>query len=128
MKLYTSIHFDNNEVKNHFKACHFILLSECIICKETCWQCRLMNFFCFTVKHSGNLSMDDVIAIARQMRPRSMAKNLAGTCKEILGNSFFWKFQFQCCILGINTYLLKILLPANIKQCYFLEIKILLIL
>lgn len=31
--------------------------------------------------------MDDVIAIARQMRPRSMAKNLAGTCKEILGNS-----------------------------------------
>lgn len=88
MTLYTSIHFDNNEVKNHFKACHFILLSECIICNETCLHCRLMNFFCFTVKHSGNLSMDDVIAIARQMRPRSMAKNLAGTCKEILGNSF----------------------------------------
>uniref|UniRef100_A0A8W8NA15 Large ribosomal subunit protein uL11 n=2 Tax=Magallana gigas TaxID=29159 RepID=A0A8W8NA15_MAGGI len=39
------------------------------------------------VKHSGNLSMDDVIAIARQMRPRSMAKNLAGTCKEILGTA-----------------------------------------
>lgn len=89
MTLYTSIHFDNNEVKNHFKACHFILLSECIICNETCLHCRLMNFLCFTVKHSGNLSMDDVIAIARQMRPRSMAKNLAGTCKEILGNSFF---------------------------------------
>lgn len=30
--------------------------------------------------------MDDIIAIARQMRPRSMAKTLAGTCKEILGN------------------------------------------
>lgn len=42
-------------------------------------------FLCFTVKHSGNLSMDDIIAIARQMRPRSMAKTLAGTCKEILG-------------------------------------------
>lgn len=78
----------NNEVKNHFKACHYILLIDYIICKETCWHYRLMNFFCFTVKHSGNLSMDDVIAIARQMRPRSMAKNLAGTCKEILGNSF----------------------------------------
>ena len=29
--------------------------------------------------------MDDIINIARQMRSRSMAKTLAGTCKEILG-------------------------------------------
>lgn len=41
----------------------------------------------FPVKHSGNISMDDVIAIARQMRPRSMAKNLAGTVKEVLGTA-----------------------------------------
>lgn len=39
------------------------------------------------VKHSGNISFDDVIAIARQMRPRSMAKQLSGTVKEILGTA-----------------------------------------
>ncbi|KAJ8299499.1 hypothetical protein KUTeg_023559 [Tegillarca granosa] len=39
------------------------------------------------VKHNGNISFDDVINIARQMRPRSMAKTLAGTCKEVLGTA-----------------------------------------
>ncbi|KAF2897667.1 hypothetical protein ILUMI_08508 [Ignelater luminosus] len=39
------------------------------------------------IKHSGNISFDDVIAIARQMRPRSMAKQLSGTVKEILGTA-----------------------------------------
>ena len=37
------------------------------------------------IKHSGSLSFDDVLAIARTMRPRSMARELAGTVKEILG-------------------------------------------
>jgi large subunit ribosomal protein L12e len=37
------------------------------------------------VKHDGNLTLDTVIDIARQMRERSMAKKLAGTVKEILG-------------------------------------------
>lgn len=41
----------------------------------------------FLVKHSGNISFDDVIAIARQMRPRSMAKALSGTIKEVLGTA-----------------------------------------
>lgn len=45
------------------------------------------NKIIFSVKHSGNISLDDVISIARQMRPRSMAKNLAGTVKEILGTA-----------------------------------------
>ena len=39
----------------------------------------------FSVKHSGNLSLDEIIKIARTMRPRSMARTLAGTVKEILG-------------------------------------------
>lgn len=39
------------------------------------------------IKHSGNLSLDDIIAIARQMRPRSMAKHLSGTVKEVLGTA-----------------------------------------
>ena len=37
------------------------------------------------VKHNGNISLDDVIEIARIMRPRSIAKELKGTIKEMLG-------------------------------------------
>lgn len=37
------------------------------------------------IKHSGNLSFDEVTAIARAMRPRSMSRQLSGTVKEILG-------------------------------------------
>ena len=37
------------------------------------------------IKHSGNLTKDQLLSVARQMRPRSLAKTFAGTCKEILG-------------------------------------------
>jgi large subunit ribosomal protein L12e len=37
------------------------------------------------VKHNGNLTIDQVIEIAKVMRPRSMARDFAGTVKEILG-------------------------------------------
>jgi large subunit ribosomal protein L12e len=37
------------------------------------------------IVHDGNLTLDEVIEIARVMRPRSMARTLAGTVKEILG-------------------------------------------
>lgn len=36
-------------------------------------------------QHKGNISLDDVIAVAKIMRPRSMARTMAGTVKEILG-------------------------------------------
>jgi large subunit ribosomal protein L12e len=39
------------------------------------------------IKHTGSISLSDVIEIARIMRPRSCARNLAGTCKEILGTA-----------------------------------------
>ena len=39
------------------------------------------------VKHSGNITMDQVIDIARIMRPRSMSRYLSGTVKEILGTA-----------------------------------------
>lgn len=39
------------------------------------------------VKHDGNLTLDQIIDIARQMRDRSMARTLAGTVKEILGTA-----------------------------------------
>uniref|UniRef100_A0A023FAJ7 Large ribosomal subunit protein uL11 n=2 Tax=Triatoma infestans TaxID=30076 RepID=A0A023FAJ7_TRIIF len=37
------------------------------------------------VKHNGNLSFDEILSIARAMRPRSMSRKLEGTVKEILG-------------------------------------------
>jgi large subunit ribosomal protein L12e len=37
------------------------------------------------IKHNGNLKLNDIIEIARVMAPRSCAKFLSGTCKEILG-------------------------------------------
>lgn len=39
------------------------------------------------IKHSGNLSLDQIIDIARIMRPRSQAVLFAGTVKEILGTA-----------------------------------------
>ncbi|XP_074035672.1 ribosomal protein L12 [Leptinotarsa decemlineata] len=39
------------------------------------------------IKHSGNISFDEIISIAKQMRPRSMAKQLSGTVKEVLGTA-----------------------------------------
>lgn len=41
----------------------------------------------FTVKHSGNITFEDIISIARTIRPRSMARELSGTIKEILGTA-----------------------------------------
>lgn len=41
-----------------------------------------------TVKHSGNVTLDQIIDVARTMRFRSMAKTLQGTVKEILGTAF----------------------------------------
>lgn len=40
------------------------------------------------VKHDGNLALDQVIDVARTMRSRSMARELSGTVKEILGTCF----------------------------------------
>ncbi|CAH0554870.1 unnamed protein product [Brassicogethes aeneus] len=39
------------------------------------------------VKHSGNLLWDEILNIAREMRPRSMAKQFSGTVKEVLGTA-----------------------------------------
>lgn len=44
-------------------------------------------FYFITVKHSGNVTLDDITAIARTLRPRSMARQLSGTVKEILGTA-----------------------------------------
>ena len=40
------------------------------------------------VVHNGNITLDQVIDVARAMRERSMAKQMSGTVKEILGTAF----------------------------------------
>merc|ERR1719150_2107311 len=37
------------------------------------------------IVHNGNLTLDQVIDIAKEMRERSCARHLSGTVKEILG-------------------------------------------
>jgi large subunit ribosomal protein L12e len=39
------------------------------------------------IKHSGNISLEQVYDITRTMRPRSMAKTFKGTVMEILGTA-----------------------------------------
>ncbi|ORY40360.1 hypothetical protein BCR33DRAFT_719362 [Rhizoclosmatium globosum] len=40
------------------------------------------------IKHSGNVSLNDILEIARKMRNKSMAKEFKGTVREILGTAF----------------------------------------
>lgn len=39
------------------------------------------------IKHSGNITLDEIVEIARTMRSKSLAKTLANGCKEILGTA-----------------------------------------
>ena len=39
------------------------------------------------VKHTGNVTLEQIYEVARAMRPRSMAKTFKGTVKEILGTA-----------------------------------------
>ncbi|EJD02732.1 ribosomal protein L12 [Fomitiporia mediterranea MF3/22] len=39
------------------------------------------------IKHSGNIPFDEIVEIARTMRSKSLAKELKGTVKEILGTA-----------------------------------------
>ena len=50
------------------------------------------------IKHSGNISMEQLYDIARTMRIRSMAKTFSGTVKEILGTAV----SVGCTVNGKN--------------------------
>ncbi|XP_035583800.1 60S ribosomal protein L12-like [Zalophus californianus] len=39
------------------------------------------------IKHSGNTTFDEIVNIAQQMRHQSLARELSGTIKEILGTA-----------------------------------------
>lgn len=61
------------------------------------------------IKHSGNLSFDDVLSVARTMRGRSMAKKLEGTVKEVLGTAQ----SVGCTIDGSNPHDLIVKVQAG---------------
>jgi len=52
------------------------------------------------IKHNGNITFSDVINIAKTMKDRSMAKELSGTVKEILGTAQ----SVGCTIDGKNPH------------------------
>ncbi|XP_071518292.1 large ribosomal subunit protein uL11-like isoform X2 [Panulirus ornatus] len=52
------------------------------------------------IKHSGNLSLDQMLEVARTMRPRSQAKTLGGTLKEVLGTAQ----SIGCTVEGQNPH------------------------
>jgi large subunit ribosomal protein L12e len=39
------------------------------------------------IKHDGNITLDEIIEVAKKMRHRSMARELSGTVKEMLGTA-----------------------------------------
>ncbi|XP_056268996.1 60S ribosomal protein L12 isoform X2 [Pseudoliparis swirei] len=39
------------------------------------------------IKHSGSVTFDEILTVARTMRSRSIARELSGTIKEILGTA-----------------------------------------
>ncbi|XP_036604416.1 60S ribosomal protein L12-like [Trichosurus vulpecula] len=56
--------------------------------KEAPWDRKKQK----NIKHSGNISLDEIVSIAQQMRHRSLSRDLCGTIKEILGTA-----QSLCC-------------------------------
>merc|ERR1712127_1041103 len=39
------------------------------------------------ISHDGNITWDDILSAARVMKDRSMAKDLSGVCRELLGTA-----------------------------------------
>jgi large subunit ribosomal protein L12e len=52
------------------------------------------------IKHSGNVTLDAIINIARVLRTKSMAKKLVGTVKEVLGTAF----SIGCTVNGQSPF------------------------
>merc|ERR1711922_88094 len=52
------------------------------------------------IQHNGNITMDDIESIARTMRPRSGARDLSGTIREILGTAH----SVGCTVDGMDPH------------------------
>lgn len=67
------------------------------------------------MKHSGNITLEEVINIAKIMRPRSMAKKLEGTVKEVLGTAQVSIFPAH---LFIEFLFFLILISNSVVVCW----------
>ncbi|ODQ51379.1 60S ribosomal protein L12 [Saitoella complicata NRRL Y-17804] len=61
------------------------------------------------IKHSGNIELSEIIEIARTMRFKSLARELKGTVKEILGTAF----SVGCTVDGQNPHDLQAAIDAG---------------
>lgn len=61
------------------------------------------------IKHSGNLTFDQILNVSRTMRPHSMAREFKGTVKEILGTCN----AIGCTIDGKKPRLLQQLIDSG---------------
>lgn len=52
------------------------------------------------IKHHGSLSIEQIIAVARQVRGRSFAKDLKGTVREVLGTCS----SMGCRVEGLSAH------------------------
>lgn len=69
----------------------------------------IKTFYYLTVKHNGNVTLEEIINIGRTMRGRSMARTLAGTVKEILGSA-----QVFSCSLFVLSFNFLYFLNLNV--------------
>lgn len=61
------------------------------------------------VKHSGNITLDSVINMARILRAKSMARKLRGTVLEVLGTAF----SVGCTVNGVSPKEIQEDIKAN---------------
>ena len=52
------------------------------------------------IKHHGNLTLDQIFEISRTVRSRSLAKEFAGTVREVLGTCS----SMGCSVDGMNPH------------------------
>lgn len=67
------------------------------------------------IKHDGNVTLDQVIDIARAMRERSMARTLAGTVKEMLGTCN----SVGCTVNGQSPRDIQVGACIHSQSCFF---------
>lgn len=53
-----------------------------------------------TVLHNGDVSLKDIYEVAKVMRPRSMARKMSGTVKEMLGTAQ----SVGCTVEGVSPH------------------------
>ena len=82
IRLYVKLSIQSREIKQVelFPTCSSFIIKEL---KEPVRQRRKVKGAVF--KHSGNLSFEQVKNIAKKMKEKSLARDMKGTVKEVLG-------------------------------------------